>query len=61
MIKRMTWTTRLQIEKLLESRRYVEKKLYLYFSKLYGDSQDKPKDKPESGNSPGNPAMGQVR
>lgn len=51
----------LQIEKLLESRRYVEKKLYLYFSKLYGDSQDKPKDKPESGNSPGNPAMGQVR
>lgn len=30
-----------QIEKLLESRRYVEKKLDLYFSKLHGDFQDK--------------------
>lgn len=29
-----------QIEKLLESRRYVEKKLELYFSQLHGDSQE---------------------
>lgn len=29
-----------QIEKLLESKRYVDKKLELYFSKLHDDSQD---------------------
>lgn len=35
-----------QIEKLLESRRYVEQKLEMYFSKLHEDSQDAMADMP---------------